>query len=118
MISKGLFESLKSFFLFYSFDFYVLSYRESYWNHKDTPTETMTFMLDFSPMQTRQKVGQVKAYTSVLERPHNPFREAVKDTAGCKLQALVYDILPLEEGARKRCSECEQDADWNGAGLG
>ena len=25
----------------------------------------------------------------------------------CKLQTLVYDILPsLEEGARKRCSEC------------
>ena len=24
----------------------------------------------------------------------------------CKLQALVYDILPLEEGAGKRCSEC------------
>ena len=23
-----------------------------------------------------------------------------------KLQALVYDILPLEEGAGKRCSEC------------
>ena len=25
---------------------------------------------------------------------------------GTKLQALVYDILPLEEGAGKRCSEC------------
>ena len=25
-----------------------------------------------------------------------------------KLQALVYDILPLEEGAGKRCSECDQ----------
>ena len=24
-----------------------------------------------------------------------------------KLQALVYDILPLEEGPGKRCSECE-----------
>ena len=23
-----------------------------------------------------------------------------------KVQALVYDILPLEEGAGKRCSEC------------
>ena len=29
-------------------------------------------------------------------------------TAACtKLQALVYDILPLEKGAGKRCSECE-----------
>ena len=24
----------------------------------------------------------------------------------CKLQALGYDILPLEEGAGKPCSEC------------
>ena len=28
-----------------------------------------------------------------------------------KLQALVYDILPLEEGAGKRCSECEGECD-------
>ena len=26
-----------------------------------------------------------------------------------KLQALVYDILPLEKGAGKRCSECVSD---------
>ena len=30
-----------------------------------TPIETMTFMLDLPPMQTRQEVEQVKAYTSV-----------------------------------------------------
>ena len=29
--------------------------------------------------------------------------------ARLKLQALVYDILPLEEGAGKRCSECGPD---------
>ena len=29
-----------------------------------------------------------------------------------KLQALLYDILPLEEGAGKRCSECGVHADW------
>ena len=28
----------------------------------------------------------------------------------CKLLALVYDILPLEEGAGKRCSECAEEA--------
>ena len=27
-------------------------------------------------------------------------------TCESKLQALVYDILPLEEGVGKRCSEC------------
>ena len=30
-----------------------------------------------------------------------------------KLQALVYDILPLEEGAGKRCSECGYDCGSN-----
>ena len=40
-----------------------------------------------------------------------------------KLQALVYDIFPLEEGAGKRCSECEEypkhseDADRVGGQL-
>jgi len=34
-------------------------------------------------------------------------RKAVLGVWGwLKLQALVYDILPLEEGAEKRCSEC------------
>ena len=32
---------------------------------------------------------------------------------GAKLQALVYDILPLEEGAEKLCSECG-DEGWGG----
>ena len=30
-------------------------------NTKDTPVETIRFMLDLPPMQTRQKVEQVKA---------------------------------------------------------
>ena len=37
-------------------------------------------MLDLPPMQTRQKVEQVKAYFSAVEKPHNPLYEAVKDT--------------------------------------
>ena len=52
---------------------------------KDTPTETTRFMLDLPPMQTRQKVEQVKAYFSAVENPHNPLHEAVKDTKGCRL---------------------------------
>ena len=32
-----------------------------------------------------------------------------------KLQALVYDVLPsLEEGAGKRCSECDSDFERDG----
>ena len=45
----------------------------------------MRFMLDLPSMQTKQKVKQVKAYFSVVENPHNPLHEAVKDTKGCRL---------------------------------
>ena len=41
-------------------------------NTKDTPTETMRFMLDLPSMQTRQKVEQIKAYFSAIENPHHP----------------------------------------------
>ena len=33
-----------------------------------------------------------------------------------KLQALVYDILPLEEGAGKRCAECGEEGRGGGGG--
>ena len=39
---------------------------------KDTPTEAMRFVLDLPPMQTRQKVEQVKAYFSAVEIPPQP----------------------------------------------
>ena len=43
----------------------------------------------------------MEAIAVVLEvRPQAPLTQSLK------LQALVYDILPLEEGAGKRCSEC------------
>ena len=58
---------------------------------KDTPIETMRFMLDFPPMQTRQKVEQVKAYFSAIENRHNPLHEAVKDAKGCRRVGHVLD---------------------------
>ena len=39
---------------------------------KDTPAETMTLMLDLPPMQTRQKVEQVKAYFSAIKKSPQP----------------------------------------------
>ena len=51
----------------------------------DTPTETMRSVLGLPPLQTRQKVEQVKPYLSAVENPHNPLHEAVKDTKGCRL---------------------------------
>ena len=53
---------------------------------KDTPTENTRFMLGLPPMQTRQKVEQVKAYFSAVKNPHNPLHEAVIDTQGCRLE--------------------------------
>ena len=52
---------------------------------KDTPTETMKFMLDLPSLQTTKKVEQVKAYFSAVGNPHNPLHEAVKDTKGYRL---------------------------------
>ena len=52
---------------------------------KDTPTETIRFMLDLPPLQTTHKVEQVKAYFSDVGNPHNPLQEAVKDTKRCRL---------------------------------
>ena len=42
-------------------------------------------MLDLPPVQTRQKVEQVKAYFITIKNPLNPLHEAVKDTKGCRL---------------------------------
>ena len=47
---------------------------------RDTPTETVKFMLDLPPVQPRQKMEQVKAYPSAVENHHNTLSEAVKDT--------------------------------------
>ena len=52
---------------------------------KDTVIETKRFMLDLPPVQTRQKVKQVKAYFSAVENPHDRLHEVVKDTKGCSL---------------------------------
>ena len=42
-------------------------------------------MLDLTPIQTRQKVEQVKAYFSAIKIPTNPLHKAVKDAKGCGL---------------------------------
>ena len=50
----------------------------------------MRFMLDLPPLQTTQKVEQVKAYFSAVGNPHNPLHEAVRDTKGCKLGQVKF----------------------------
>jgi len=53
---------------------------------KNTTTETMRFMLDLQPMQTREKVEQVKTKFSAVENPRNPLHEVVKDTKGYRVE--------------------------------
>ena len=52
---------------------------------EDTSIEIVRSMLDLPPMQTRQKMEQVKAYFGAVENPHNPFHKTVKDTKRCRL---------------------------------
>ena len=52
---------------------------------KDTTTEITRFMQDLPPLQTRQKVKQVKSYFSAVQNTHHPLHEAMKYTKGCRL---------------------------------
>ena len=51
---------------------------------KDTPIETMRYLLDLPSMETRHKVEQVKAYLTAMQNPKNPLHDAVKEERGCK----------------------------------
>ena len=52
---------------------------------KDTPIETMSYLLDLSSMEARQKVEQVKAYLNEMQNPLNSLHDAVKEEKGCRL---------------------------------
>ena len=81
---------------------------------KDTPIETIRFMLDLPPMQTRQKVEQVKAYFSAIENPHNPLHEAMKDTEGCRLGWGKSWMGQAEDSILQVCqlTELKQTKEW------
>ena len=74
---------------------------------KDTLIETMRFMLDLPPMQTRQKVEQVKAYFSAVENPHNPLHEVVKDTKRCRPGRGKSLMGQAEESILQVCQRTE-----------
>ena len=81
---------------------------------KDIPTETVRFMLDLSPIQTRQKAEQVKAYFSAVENPLNPLDEAVEDTKGSRLGRGKSWIGQAKESILQVCqmTELEQNKEW------
>ena len=81
---------------------------------KDTPTETTRFMLDLPPMQTRQKLEQVKAHFSPVKNPHNPLHEAIKDTQGCRLGRGKSWMGQAEDSILQVCqlTELKQTKEW------
>ena len=75
---------------------------------KDTSTETM---LDLPPMQTKQKVEQVKAFFNAVENPHN---HTLKDTQGCRLGCGKSWMGQAEDSVPQICQmiELKQTKKW------
>ena len=71
-------------------------------------------MLDLPPMQTRQKVEQVKAYFSAVGNPHDAFHQAVKDTKGCRLGWGKSWMDQAENSILQVCQliELKQTKEW------
>ena len=82
---------------------------------KDTSTEIMRFMLhllDLPPMQTRQKVEQVKAFFNAVENPHNLHHERRKG-----MQTWMWQVL---DGSTRGISTARvpPDRNWAKQGVG
>ena len=78
----------------------------------------MRFMQDLPPIQTRQKMEQVKAYFSAVENPNNPLHEAVKDTKGCRLGRAKSWMGPTEDSILQVCQLTELKQTESGKGSG
>ena len=57
---------------------------------KDTPTESMRYLLDLPSMETRHKVEQVNAYLNAMQNPKNPLHDAVKEEKGLDWQETSH----------------------------
>ena len=81
---------------------------------KDTPIETMRYLLDLPSMETRHKVEQVKAYLNAMQNPKNPLHDAVKEEKGCRLARGKSWMGQAEQSIQHVCSltELKQVRDW------
>ena len=81
---------------------------------KDTPIETMRYLLDLPSMETRHKVEQVKAYLNAMQNPKNPLHDAVKEEKGCRLARGKSWMGQAEQSIQRVCSltELKQVRDW------
>ena len=57
---------------------------------KDTPIETMRYLLDLPSMETRHKVEQVKAYLNAMQNPKNPLTMLSKKKRGVDWQEASH----------------------------
>ena len=74
---------------------------------KDTPIETMRYLLDLPSMETRHKVEQVKAYLNAMQNPKNPLHDAVKGEQGCRLARGKSWMVQAEQSIQHVCSLTE-----------
>ena len=81
---------------------------------KDTPIETMRYLLDLLSMETRHKVEQVKAHLNAMQAPKNPLHDAVKEEKGCRLARGKSWMGQAEQSIQHVCSltELKQVRDW------
>ena len=81
---------------------------------KDTPTETMRYLLDLPSVETRHKGEQVKAYLNAMRIPKNPLHDAIKEEKGCRLARGKSWIGQAEQSIQHVCSlaELKQVRDW------
>ena len=81
---------------------------------KDTPIETMCYLLDLPSMEARHKVEQVKAYLNALQNPKNPLHDAVKEEKGCRLARGKSWMGQAEQSIQHECGSAElnQVRDW------
>ena len=81
---------------------------------KDTPIETMRYLLDLPSMETRHKVEQVKAYLNAMQNPMNPLHDAVKEENWCRLARGKSWMGQVEQSLQHvYClAEFKQVRDW------
>ena len=81
---------------------------------KDTPIETMRYLLDLPSMETRHKEEQVKAYLNAMQNPKNLLHDAVKEEKGCRLARGKSWMGQAEQSIQHVCSltELKQVRDW------
>ena len=81
---------------------------------KDTPIETMRYLLDLPSMETRHKVKQVKAYLNAMQNPKYPLHDAVKEEKGCRMARDKSWMGQAEQSIQHVCTltELKQVRDW------